>query len=515
MLKKNLNLKLFFFAKLFLFLFIINLKSYAENSQLKTNLTIGSENAAVKIKVFSSLTCPHCADFHTKVIPEIKKNYIDSGKVQLILIDFPLDQAGFNASKLLHCVDDKKKLTFLDTIYENQNEWTIGGSIEEINNNLREIVKNLGISSSQFDTCLIDDVISASSDSLSNEGAKFARVLPKDSILVSCIGNLGKSGINSIPVAFNQQINAIIPNERSNPRFMFYQVQSFTFRKQLYNLKSGTTVDIVNKSKFNTIRVVLPSLPEQKRIVTILDQAFQEIDQTIANTEKNLTNAKEIFESYLNDVFTKKGEGLEEKKLGELFDIGSSKRVLKSDWKLQGVPFYRAREIKKLSLYGEVDNQLFISEEMFSQYSRKYGSPKEGDLMVTAVGTIGICYAVKNTDRFYFKDASVLWFKNKNKIDSRFAEYAFKTNLIKKQINCQEGEGATVDTYTIGRAKNTIIMIPSLPEQKRIVKKLDELTKETQQLETLYQEKISALTELKQSLLQKAFSGELTKDKAA
>ena len=88
MLKKNLNLKLFFFAKLFLFLFIINLKSYAENSQLKTNLTIGSENAAVKIKVFSSLTCPHCADFHTKVIPEIKKNYIDSGKVQLILIDF-------------------------------------------------------------------------------------------------------------------------------------------------------------------------------------------------------------------------------------------------------------------------------------------------------------------------------------------------------------------------------------------------------------------------------------------
>jgi len=160
MLKKNLNLKLFFFAKLFLFLFIINLKSYAENSQLKTNLTIGSENAAVKIKVFSSLTCPHCADFHTKVIPEIKKNYIDSGKVQLILIDFPLDQAGFNASKLLHCVDDKKKLTFLDTIYENQNEWTIGGSIEEINNNLREIVKNLGISSSQFDKCLNNEAIS-------------------------------------------------------------------------------------------------------------------------------------------------------------------------------------------------------------------------------------------------------------------------------------------------------------------------------------------------------------------
>ncbi len=380
--------------------------------------------------------------------------------------------------------------------------------IKKINNNVWLSIADLKQASQK--------TISDSKEYISNEGAAIGKIVEKGTLLVSFKLTLGRLAFTGRDLYTNEAIAALTPikmNQYLND-YLYWYLTFFDWNKAAEGEEKvkGKTL---NKTKLKLLDIVLPSLPEQKRIVAILDQAFQEIDQTIANTEKNLTNAKEIFESYLNDVFTKKGEGLEEKKLGELFDIGSSKRVLKSDWKLQGVPFYRAREIKKLSLYGEVDNQLFISEEMFSQYSRKYGSPKEGDLMVTAVGTIGICYAVKNTDRFYFKDASVLWFKNKNKIDSRFAEYAFKTNLIKKQINCQEGEGATVDTYTIGRAKNTIIMIPSLPEQKRIVKKLDELTKETQQLETLYQEKISALTELKQSILQKAFSGELTKDRAA
>ena len=90
---------------------------------------------------------------------EIKKNYVDSGKVQLIFIDFPLDLAAFNASKLLHCLDQKKQITFLDTVYEKQNEWTIGSNINEINNNLKKIVKNLGISSTNFDKCLNNEAI--------------------------------------------------------------------------------------------------------------------------------------------------------------------------------------------------------------------------------------------------------------------------------------------------------------------------------------------------------------------
>ena len=161
MIRSNLNLKLFFLLKVFLLYLIICTKSYADDPTSQNNLVVvGSDNAAVKIKIFSSLTCPHCATFHIKVVPKIKKNYIESGKVQLIFIDFPLDQAAFNASKLLHCVNKKEQITFLDTIYKNQNERATESNITEINNKLKKIVKNFGLSAAQFNKCLIDEAIS-------------------------------------------------------------------------------------------------------------------------------------------------------------------------------------------------------------------------------------------------------------------------------------------------------------------------------------------------------------------
>ena len=181
MIRPSLNLKLFFLIKIFLIYSIICLKSYADDPTLQNNLVVvGSNDAVVKIKVFSSLTCPHCASFHIKVVSKIKKNYVESGKVQLIFIDFPLDQAAFNASKLLHCLDQKKQITFLDTIYENQDEWTAGSNINEINNNLKKIVKNLGITPTEFDKCL------------NNEGIG-------DKILSGRIDGNQKYSINSTP----------------------------------------------------------------------------------------------------------------------------------------------------------------------------------------------------------------------------------------------------------------------------------------------------------------------------
>jgi len=161
MIRLNINVKIFFLIKIILFYFILSLKCYSDNSETNSNLIVlGQDEAIVKIKVFSSLTCPHCANFHTQVVPEIKKEYIDTGKVQLIFIDFPLDQVAFNASKALHCLDKKKQIAFLDIIYETQQKWTNGSNIDDINKNLKKIVKNLGISPAQFDKCLIDEVIS-------------------------------------------------------------------------------------------------------------------------------------------------------------------------------------------------------------------------------------------------------------------------------------------------------------------------------------------------------------------
>tara|TARA_B100000686_G_C16740019_1_gene946017 strand:- start:845 stop:1462 length:618 start_codon:yes stop_codon:yes gene_type:complete len=139
------------------FAILVNAQEVKSQSDL---IKIGNDEAPVKIKVFSSLTCPHCANFHIKVISKIKEKYITTGKVQIIFIDFPLDQAAFNASKLLHCLDESKRLVFLDKIYEDQNEWASGNDIDEINKNLKKIVKNLGINSTKFDGCLNNEVIS-------------------------------------------------------------------------------------------------------------------------------------------------------------------------------------------------------------------------------------------------------------------------------------------------------------------------------------------------------------------
>ena len=161
MIRSNLNIKFFFIIKVILIYLFFCLKSYSDNISTNTNfIVLGPDKAPVKIKIFSSLTCPHCAHFHINVVPEIKKEYIKIGKVQLIFIDFPLDQAAFNASKLLHCLDKKKQLLFLDTIYDTQNKWTDGSNVNDINNNLKKIVMNFGINSAQFDKCLINETIS-------------------------------------------------------------------------------------------------------------------------------------------------------------------------------------------------------------------------------------------------------------------------------------------------------------------------------------------------------------------
>ena len=161
MIGSNLNIKIFFLIKIILFCLIWSSQCYSDNSEANNSLVVlGPDKAIVKIKVFSSLTCPHCANFHIKVVPEIKREYIDAGKVQLIFIDFPLDQAAFNASKILHCLDKTQQITFLDIIYQKQIQWTNASNMDDINKNLKKIVKNLGISSAKFDKCLIDEAIS-------------------------------------------------------------------------------------------------------------------------------------------------------------------------------------------------------------------------------------------------------------------------------------------------------------------------------------------------------------------
>jgi type I restriction enzyme S subunit len=158
--------------------------------------------------------------------------------------------------------------------------------------------------------------------------------------------------------------------------------------------------------------------------------------------------------------------------LGNLFQIGSSKRVLKSQWQTEGVPFYRGREITCLAANGFVDNELFISEDHYAALAGQHGVPKVGDIVITAIGTIGNSHIVRECDRFYFKDASVLWMKRTADVSSEFINLWLKSPLFFDQLD--RGNGATVDTLTIQKLQGVSLSLPPLPEQHRIVGILDE-----------------------------------------
>lgn len=150
---------------------------------------------------------------------------------------------------------------------------------------------------------LINGRIGSTPDSLSSQGSKIARIAPPFSILVSCIGNLGKVGINKTPVAFNQQINAIVPFQWIEPAFLFYQAQSHSFRSQLEAKATATTISIVNKGNFETIALAIAPLQEQHRIVAKIEELFSELDKGIESLKTAQAQLKVYRQALLKHAF--------------------------------------------------------------------------------------------------------------------------------------------------------------------------------------------------------------------
>lgn len=306
-----------------------------------------------------------------------------------------------------------------------------------------------------------------------------AKLLPINSILISSRATIGRIAINSVELATNQGFKNIIVVDHNNVNHKFVALVLTSLIDEMKALASGGTFAEISKSNLSKIKIPLPPLEVQEQIVAELDG--------YANI---ISGAKQIVQNWKPklDIDPK----WEKVKLGAVCEIGSSKRVFESEWEKEGVPFYRAREIVKLAKNGSVENELFISEKMFQKYSEKYGCPKEGDLMVTGVGTLGVCYLVKREDRFYFKDGNIIWFKNfVNSIGSKFIEYLFKDNFVVDQIRSFSA-GGTVGTYTITSANNTIIPLPPVEIQKQIVEKIEAeraLVESSKKLIEIYEQK--------------------------
>ena len=182
-----------------------------------------------------------------------------------------------------------------------------------------------------------------------------------------------------------------------------------------------------------------------------------------------------------------------EYKLGDLAEITSSKRIFYSEYVPKGIPFYRSKEIIDLYNKREVATELFISENRFKEISEKFGAPKEDDILLTSVGSLGIPYKVKPNDKFYFKDGNLTWFRNidKNKLLPDYLMYWLTSNIGKQKLD-DIAIGSTQAALTINGLKTIWIELPSINEQKRIASilsslddKIDLLNRENATLEAM------------------------------
>ena len=161
----------------------------------------------------------------------------------------------------------------------------------------------------------------------------------------------------------------------------------------------------------------------------------------------------------------------QEKKLKDISDITSSKRIYEWEYVSSGIPFYRGKEITALKSKQKIDDFIYISEARYNELKEKYGVPNKGDILITAVGTIGNAYTIENSKPFYFKDGNLLWVKN-IKEHPKFLEYLFENN---KKLFLGNSFGSSQHALTISKLENLSFYFPPLDEQKRIASTLSKI----------------------------------------
>lgn len=334
-----------------------------------------------------------------------------------------------------------------------------------------------------------------------------AKLFPENSVILSTRAPIGHLAINEVPMCTNQGCRGIVPSKKLETWFLYYFLKMNV--EYLDSLGTGTTFKELSTKALAGVEIPLPSLPEQQRIVSILDEAFAVIAKAKANAEQNLKNAKELFESYLQRVFEKKGEGWEEKQLNEVCEFRPPKKEARDKLKdTDLVTFLPMEDLGVLNkdIIGKKHRKL---EEVSGSYTY-FG---ENDVLLAKVtpcfenGKIGIARNLINGIGFGSSEYIVL--RPKNSIMSEFLYYFLSRNKLR-----EEGKNRMTGAVGLKRVskdwiENYIITYPSIIVQQTIVQRFNALSIETQKLEAVYRKKIADLEELKKSLLQKAFSGEL------
>ena len=347
-----------------------------------------------------------------------------------------------------------------------------------------------------------------------NEMKRFE--LNSGDLIMSCSGTMGKIAIvpeNIKKGIINQALLKLTPSKKISTVFLKLWMQSESFQESLKEYSGGAAIqNVASVAILKQIEIPLPTLPEQQRIVYILDEAFATKEKAKANAEQNLKNAKELFESYLQGVFKKKGEGWEERKVNEIGNAqtGTTPRTAEKENYGDFIPFIKPADID-FSGIGDIR----YDNEGLSEIGLKKGRKMEsGSILMVCIGaTIG---KVGFAEREVSCNQQINSLTVKKEFEPKFIYYAMTSKEFQEKV-LLEGKGAQATLPIINKSKweNLTISFPkSKTEQKGFVEKFDALSIESQKLQEIYIKKLADLDELKKSVLQKAFAGELKNEKA-
>lgn len=286
------------------------------------------------------------------------------------------------------------------------------------------------------------------------------------------------------------------------PRFLLYGINDYL--KKIEDNTGFTTVKHISSKQILEIEFPIPPLPEQQRIVALLDEAFAGLATAKANAERNLQNARATFESHLQSVFSQRGEGWEQKTLEDVsiyFGRGKSKHRPRNDPGLYGgkYPFIQTGDIRNadhfIVAYSQTYNEVGLSQSKLW--------PK-GTICITIAANIAET-AILGFDAC-FPDSVIGVVANPDEAETGFIEYLLQS--FKARIQAM-GKGSAQANINLATFEDQRFPFPSVSKQKEYVEMLDRLSAETQLLTRLYERKLAALEELKKSLLHRAFNGEL------
>lgn len=330
-------------------------------------------------------------------------------------------------------------------------------------------------------------------------------IIPSGNVVIATRVGLGKVCLLGQDAAINQDIRGIVPIDPRvlSVRFLYWWLKSIA--DLIVAEGAGATVQGVKLPFVKSLKIPVPPLPEQQRIVAILDEAFDGIATARANTEKNLQNARALFEGHLQSIFTQNKEGWHDRQLASVCKkitvghVGS----MATEYKPSGIPFLRSQNIRPFDI--SLEKVVFIDSAFHKMLSKSRLEP--GDVAIVRTGYPGTA-AVIPPDLPDSNCSDLVIVRPGHEVNPHYLA-AFFNSAYGKELVAGKIVGAAQKHFNVTAAKEVMLHLPTKEEQAAIVLKIDEFRVEAKRLESLYHRKLTALDELQKALLHKAFSGEL------